>query len=95
MAKLLYVVGNEMEAIRLELDNVNKERERLCVKMEHVKVVHELMISMMEEEEKKLKALQQLNGMDGGDFGMSLMKLDFYKTMVIKQDVTIASLLGQ
>jgi hypothetical protein len=32
--------------------------------------------------------------MDGGDFNMQLMKLDFYKTMVIKQDETIASLLG-
>ncbi len=93
MAELLYVVGNEMEATRLELDNVNKEKEHLCTKMEHVKVVHESMISMMEEEEKKLQALQ-LNGMDGGDFNMQLMKLDFYKTMVIKQDETIASLLG-
>ncbi len=93
MAELLYVVGNEMEATRLELDNVNKEKEHLCTKMEHVKVVHESMISMMEEEEKKLQALQ-LNGMNGGDFNMQLMKLDFYKTMVIKQDETIASLLG-
>jgi hypothetical protein len=93
VAELLYVVGNEMEATRLELDNVNKEKEHLCTKMEHVKVVHESMISMMEEEEKKLQALQ-LNGMDGGDFNMQLMKLDFYKTMVIKQDETIASLLG-
>jgi hypothetical protein len=32
--------------------------------------------------------------MDGRDFGMQLMKLDFYKTMVIKQDETIAGLLG-
>jgi hypothetical protein len=93
VAELLYVVGNEMEATRLELDNVNKEKEHLCTKMEHVKVVHESMISMMEEEEKKLQALQ-LNGMNGGDFNMQLMKLDFYKTMVIKQDETIASLLG-
>ncbi len=74
----------EMEATRLELDGVNKEKEHLCMKMEHVKVVHELMISMMEEKEKKLKTLQQLNGMDGGNFGMPLMKLEFHKTMVIK-----------
>jgi hypothetical protein len=33
--------------------------------------------------------------MDGGDSGMQLMKLDFYKTMVIKQDETIVGLLGQ
>jgi hypothetical protein len=94
VAELLYVVGNEMEATRLELNNVNKEKEHLCTKMEHVKVVHESMISMMEEKEKKLQALQQLNGVDGGNFNMQLMKLDFYKTMVIKQDETIVSLLG-
>jgi hypothetical protein len=32
--------------------------------------------------------------MDGRDSSMQLMKLDFYKTMVIKQDETIAGLLG-
>jgi hypothetical protein len=54
---LLYVVRNEMEATRLELDNVNKDKECVCTKMEHVKVVHELMTSMMEEKEKKLNVL--------------------------------------
>jgi hypothetical protein len=54
MAKLLYVVGSEMEATRLELNSVHKEKEHLWTKMEHVKVVHESMTSMMEKEEKKL-----------------------------------------
>lgn len=54
MAKLLYFVGNEMVATRLEFDNVHKEKERLCTKMEHVKVMHELITSMMKEKEKKL-----------------------------------------
>jgi hypothetical protein len=39
MADLLYVVGNEMEVVRLELDN--KGKEHLCTKMEHVKVVND------------------------------------------------------
>jgi hypothetical protein len=57
VADLLYVVGNEMEVVRLEPDN--KGKEHLCIKMEHVKVVNESMTSMMEEEEKKLNVLRQ------------------------------------
>jgi hypothetical protein len=67
---LLYVIENEMEAVRLELDNVNKGKEHLCIKMEHVKVVHESMTSMMEEEEKKLNVLRQSSVVDGGDFSL-------------------------
>ncbi len=67
VADLLYVVGNEMEVVRLELDNVNKDKEHLCIKMEHVKAVNESMTSMMEEEEKKLNVLWQSSVMDGGD----------------------------
>jgi hypothetical protein len=55
---LLYVVGNEMEVVRLELDSVNKDKECLCTKTKHVKVVHESMASMMEEKEKKFNVLQ-------------------------------------
>jgi hypothetical protein len=54
VAKLLYVVGSEIEATRLEFNSVHKEKEHLWTKMEHVKVVHESMTSMMEKEEKKL-----------------------------------------
>jgi hypothetical protein len=48
-----------MEVVRLELDNVNKDKEHLCTKMGHVKVMNESMTSMMEEEEKKLNVLWQ------------------------------------
>jgi hypothetical protein len=67
---LLYVIENEMEAVRLELDNVNKDKERLCIKMEHVKVAHESMTSMMEEEENKLNVLRQSSVVDGRDFSL-------------------------
>ncbi len=54
MFDLVYVVGNELEVAKLEVDNINKAKECLCNKMEHVKVVHESMTSMKEEKEKKL-----------------------------------------
>lgn len=57
MTELLHVVGNELEAIKLELDNINKDKKQLCTKLEHIKVVHESMTSMKEEEERKLEAL--------------------------------------
>ncbi len=31
---LLYVVGNEMEVARLDIDTMNKDKEGLCIKME-------------------------------------------------------------
>ncbi len=63
--------------------------------MEHVKVVHESMTPVMEEEEKKLNVLQQSSVMDGGDFNLQLVTLDFYRKMVSKQDKTIANVMAQ
>jgi hypothetical protein len=77
------------------LDNVSKDKECLCTKMEHVKVVHESMTPVMEEEEKKLNVLQQSSVMDGGDFNLQLVTLDFYRKMVSKQDKTIANVMAQ
>jgi hypothetical protein len=54
VAHLLYVVGNEMEATKLDIDSMNKDKEGLCIKMEHIKVVHESMTTIKEEEAKKL-----------------------------------------
>ncbi len=92
---LVYVVGNELEVARLEVDNINKVKECLCNKMEHVKVVHESMTSMKEKKEKKLHVLLLLGETNGGKFGFQLVKLDFYRQMVCKQDETIIGLLVQ
>jgi len=51
---LVYVVGNELEATKSKLDSMNKEKESLCTKMEHVKVLHESMTTMKQEEKKQL-----------------------------------------
>jgi hypothetical protein len=56
-----------MEIAKLELDNVNKDKECLCTKMEHVKVVNQSMTSMMEKKEKKLNVLWQSGAKDGGN----------------------------
>ncbi len=58
VANLLYVVGNEMEVARLDIDPMNKDKEGLCIKMEHIKVVHESVTTMKEGEAKKLHVLQ-------------------------------------
>jgi predicted Ser/Thr protein kinase len=92
---LVYVVGNELEVAKLEVDNINKAKECLCNKMEHVKVVHESMTSMKEEKEKKLQALLMLGETDGGKSSLQLVTLDFYRKMVCKQDHTIVGLLVQ
>ncbi len=67
---MLHVVGNEMQVAILKLNNVNKYKEHLCTKMEHVKVVHESMTSMMEEKEEKLNVLQYSGVRDGGGFSL-------------------------
>ncbi len=79
MAHLLYVVGNEMEVARLDIDTMNKDKEGLCIKMEHIKVVHESVTTMKEEEAKKLHVLQQLDEANGAVFYLQLVTLDFYK----------------
>jgi hypothetical protein len=95
VAELLCVVGNELEVVKLELDNVNKDKEQLCTKLEHIKVVHESMTSMKEEEERKLKALHEVGETDDGRSALQLVTLEFYKKMVGKHDEAIASLLVQ
>jgi hypothetical protein len=70
VANMLHVVGNEMQVAILKLNNVNKYKEHLCTKMEHVKVVHESMTSMMEEKEEKLNVLQYSGVRDGGGFSL-------------------------
>jgi len=72
MAHLLYVVGNETKVARLEIDTMNKDKDGLCIKMEYIKVVHESMTTMKEEEAKKLHVLQQLDEMDGGVFKFTI-----------------------
>jgi hypothetical protein len=92
---LVYVVGNELEVVRLKVDNINKVKECLCNKMEHVKVVHKSMTSMKEKKEKKLQALLLLGETNGGNFGLQLVTLDFYRQMECKQDETIIGFLVQ
>jgi hypothetical protein len=56
-------------------------------------VVHESMIAMKDEKEKKLQVLQQSGQLD--DPGMQLMTFDFYRKMVHKQDKAMVGLLAQ
>jgi hypothetical protein len=44
----LYGVGNEMEVVRLDIETMNKDKEGLSIKMEHIKVGHESMTIMKE-----------------------------------------------
>jgi hypothetical protein len=80
----LCVVGNELEATKLKLDNVNKDEEQLCIKLKHLKVVHESMTSMKEEEERKLEPLQDVGETNDGGSALELVTLEFYRKMVGK-----------